>query len=184
MNWSTQKDKTKKSRLSVVEMTLFAVLGALMFCSKLFMEFLPNIHLLGMFTMVFTLVFRKKALVPIYIFVLMTGVYGGFSAWWMPHLYLWTILWGVTMLLPKDLNPKIAVVVYPVICGLHGFLYGVLYAPAQAILFGLNFKQMIAWVISGVPFDLIHGFSNLVSGLLVLPLSILLKKWSKNIARI
>lgn len=185
MNWSTPKNKSgRKSSLSVLEMTLFGVLGGLMFCSKLFMDFLPNIHLLGMFTMVFALVFRKKALVPIYVFVMLTGVYGGFSLWWVPHLYLWVILWGVTMLLPPNLSPKWATVVYPVICGAFGFLYGTLYAPAQAILFGLNWKQMIAWIITGLPFDAIHGVSNLIAGLLVLPLSVLLRKLAKNIAKI
>ena len=43
-------------------MVLFAMFAALMFCSKIIMEALPNIHLLGMLTMLMTVVFRKKAL--------------------------------------------------------------------------------------------------------------------------
>ena len=50
--------------ITLYELVLFPILGVLMFVSKLFMEFLPNIHLLGMFIMVFTLVFRWKALIP------------------------------------------------------------------------------------------------------------------------
>ncbi|MBQ4613031.1 MAG: hypothetical protein IJB26_05775 [Clostridia bacterium] len=152
------------------------MLGALMFCSKILMEFLPNIHLLGMFTMVFTLVFRQKALIPIYVYVLMNGLYAGFNLWWVPYLYIWTILWGVTMLLPKAMPTKIACVVYPVVCCLHGLLYGTLYAPAQALMFGLDLRQTIAWIIAGLPWDAVHGVGNLVAGLLILPLTALLRK--------
>jgi energy-coupling factor transport system substrate-specific component len=147
------------------------MLGALMFCSKLIMEAIPNIHLLGMLTMVFTLVFRKKALFPIYIFVLLTGLYAGFSLWWIPHLYLWTVLWGAAMLLPRNLSPKIAPIVYMLLNAAHGFLYGVLYAPTQALLFGLDLQGMIAWIIAGLPFDLIHGISNFAFGALVVPVT-------------
>jgi len=152
------------------------MLGTLMFCSKLITEFLPNVHLLGMFTVVFTVVFRAKALVPIYVFVLLTGVYAGFAAWWVPYIYLWAVLWGMAMLIPHNLQPKWGYIVYPAVCGLHGFLYGTLYAPSQAIMFGLDVNQTIAWIITGMPWDLAHGISNIVVGTLAIPLIPLLKK--------
>ena len=152
------------------------MLGTLMFCSKLIMEILPNIHLLGMFTMVYTIVFRKKALFPIYIYVMLNGLYAGFNLWWVPYLYIWTILWAITMLLPKNMPKKFACIVYPLVCGLHGLAFGILYAPAQAWMFGLNFEQMITWVLAGSPFDIVHCVGNLIAGTLVLPLSALMKK--------
>ena len=157
-------------------MVLFSMLGALMFCSKIIMEALPNIHLLGMFTITFTVVFRKKALIPIYIYVLLNGLFTGFSAWWVPYLYIWTLLWALTMLLPRRMPTPVAAVVYPLLCGLHGFAYGTLYAPAQALMVGMNLQQTLAWIVSGLPFDLIHGLGNLAAGLLVLPLSRLLQR--------
>jgi len=41
-------------RLTTRELTVFAMLGALMYASKIVMEFAPNIHLLGVFTIAFT----------------------------------------------------------------------------------------------------------------------------------
>lgn len=152
------------------------MLGTLMFCSKIIMEVLPNIHLLGMLTMVYTIVFRKKALLPIYVYVMINGLFAGFAVWWVPYLYIWTILWGVTMLLPRNMPKKIAVIVYPVICGLHGLAFGTLYAPVQALLFGFNFEQTIAWIAAGFPWDVIHCIGNVVAGLLIVPFSELLKK--------
>lgn len=164
-------------------MVVFAMLGTLMFCSKIIMELLPNIHLLGMFTMVFTIVFRKKALVPIYVYVLLNGLYSGFNMWWIPYLYIWTILWGVTMLLPKNMSKKVACVVYPIVCGLHGLAFGILYAPSQALLFGLNFEQTIAWIVAGLPWDMLQGIGNFCTGTLIFTLANLLKKITLNYPR-
>ncbi len=160
-------------------MIIFSMLGAIMFCSKLLMDALPNIHLIGALTITYTLVYRKKALYPIYIFAILTGLYGGFGLWWVPYLYIWTILWGVTMLLPKSINEKWRAVIYPVICSLHGFAYGILYAPAEALMFGLDFQGMIAWIVAGATFDILHGLGNLVAGLLILPLTRLLMRLEK-----
>ncbi len=159
-------------KLTIREMTLFGMLGGVMYCSKVLMEFLPNVHLLGAFTIAFTLVYRKKALYPIYVYVMLNGLFAGFNMWWMPYLYIWTILWGITMLLPKR-TPK---VIYVLLCGAHGFLFGVLYAPAQAIMFGLDLQGTIAWVMAGLPFDCVHGAANLCAGLLIVPIEKLLKQ--------
>ena len=131
-------------KLKTREVAIFGMLGALMYASKVFMELLPNVHLLGVFTISFTLVYRKKALYPIYTYILLNGLFAGFATWWIPYLYLWTILWGVTMLLPQKIPKKIQPIVYMIVNACHGFLFGTLYAPAQAILFGLSFKGMIA----------------------------------------
>ena len=162
--------------MTVQEVVIFAMLGTLMFCSKVLMEFLPNIHLLGMLTMVYTLVFRKKALIPIYIYVVLNGLFAGFSLWWFPYLYLWTILWGLTMLLPRRMPRKAAGLVYPLVCGLHGLAFGTLYAPANALMFGFDFPQTIAWIIAGLPWDVVHAAGNVCAGLLILPLSLALQK--------
>ncbi len=165
------------------QLTIFALLGAVMFCSKVLMEWAPNIHLLGMLTMAYTLTYRKKALIPIYVYVLLQGAFAGFALWWIPYTYIWTILWGITMILPKNMPAKIAVPVYMGVCALHGLCFGTLYAPAQAIMYGLSWKGMIAWIVAGLPFDAIHAAGNLVVGALILPLSRTLTKLEKTGAR-
>ena len=163
-------------KLTIREMAIFSMLGALMYVSKVIMEWAPNIHLLGVFTIAFTVVYRAKALYPIYIYVLLNGMFASFGTWWIPYLYIWAVLWGITMLLPKKMPKPVAVVVYSVVNALHGYGFGILYAPAQALLFGLSFKGMIAWIVAGFPFDLIHGTSNLVCGLLIVPIILILRR--------
>lgn len=171
--------KRKKPLLSIQEMTVFAMLGALMYCSKVVMEWAPNIHLLGMFTMLFTICYRAKALIPIYVYVMLNGVFAGFAMWWLPYLYIWTVLWGVTMFLPKKLSPKLAWI-YPIVCGLHGLAFGTLYAPAQALMFHLNFEQTLTWIAAGIKFDCVHAAGNFAAGFLVYPLAKLLRKLDPN----
>lgn len=146
------------------------MLGALMYASKVMLEFLPNIHLIGVFIVATTVVYRKKALYPLYIYVFLTGLFAGFSVWWLPYLYVWTVLWGFVMLLPKQMPPKLRPFIYMAVCALHGFLFGTIYAPAQALLFGLSFRGMLAWIAAGLPWDCIHGVSNFFCGILITPL--------------
>ena len=167
-------------KLTIREMAIFSMLGALMYVSKVIMEWAPNIHLLGVFTVAYTVVYRAKALYPIYIYVLLNGIFAGFATWWIPYLYIWAVLWGITMLLPKKMPKPVAVVVYSVVNALHGYGFGILYAPAQALLFGLSFKGMLAWIVAGFPFDVIHGTSNFICGLLIVPIVLVLKQLERN----
>ena len=152
-----------------------------MYASKLIMEFAPNVHLLGVFTIAFTVVYRKKALYPIYTYVLLNGMFSGFATWWIPYLYLWTVLWGVVMLLPRNMSNKMQTIVYMIVCAAHGFLFGTLYATAQAILYGLDFKGMIAWIVAGLPWDFVHGVSNFFCGILIMPIISVLRMAQKNV---
>lgn len=169
-------------KLTVREMAVFGMLGAVMYASKFLMELAPNIHLLGVFTIAFTVVYRKKALYPIYIYVILNGIFCGFAAWWVPYLYVWTVLWGVVMLLPEPLPKKLRPFVYMTVCAAHGFLFGTLYAPAQAVLFGMSFQGMVSWIIAGLPFDLIHGVSNFFCGILIVPVISALRLAERSMA--
>ena len=166
------------------QLIVFAMLGTIMFVSKIVLEFLPNVHLLGALTMTYTIVYRHKALIPIYVYVFLNGLYAGFGLWWVPYLYIWAILWGITMLLPKNMPAKVATPVYMVICALHGLAFGTLYAPFQALAFGFSGEQTLAWIVAGFPWDVIHAIGNLVAGVLIYPLAKVLKKLEQRYSHI
>lgn len=167
-------------KLTIREIAVFGMLGAVMYASKMLMELLPNVHLLGVFVVAFTVVYRQKALYPLYTYVFLNGIFSGFATWWLPYLYVWAVLWGMVMLLPKKMPRKAEPLVYMAVCAAHGFLFGTLYAPAQAILFGLSFQGMVAWIIAGLPWDFIHGVSNFFCGILIMPLIYALRLAERN----
>ena len=169
-------------RLNVKEIVLFSMFGALMFASKILMAWIPNVHILGPIIITLTIVYRQKALYPIYLYVFADGLFGGFALWWYPYLYIWAVLWGITMLLPRRMPLWLAPIVYMIVCALHGFSFGALYAPVQALMFGFDFKTTIAWIIAGFPFDLIHGISNFAFGTLIIPLVTIIKKTDRHFA--
>ena len=85
------------------------------------------------------------------------------------------------MLLPKKMPGKLKPIVYMLVCAAHGFGYGTLYAPAQAIMYGMDFEAMVAWIVAGLPWDCIHGVSNFFCGMLIMPIVIILTKLENNV---
>lgn len=166
-----------EGRLDLRHLLIFAMLGTIIFVSKQVLEFLPNVELVSTLIMVCTLVYRRQALIPIYLFVFLEGLLAGFGLWWYPYLYLWLILWAWTMILPKRMKPGWQVPVYAWTCALFGLAYGTLYAPFQSAVFlGWDLKKTLAWIVAGLPWDLTHALGNLALGLLIVPLTTLLRR--------
>jgi len=145
------------------------------------MQFILNVHLLGLFIAAITLTYRTRALIPVYLYIMLDGIFAGFAFWWLPYIYIWLPLWLMFMAAGKIAEkfkiPKIAQVpLYMVLCGLHGLFFGVMYAPAWAFYMGLSFEATVAWIIAGLPADIIHCISNIAVGTLIVPLSELLRK--------
>lgn len=160
-----------KTRLLLFRIALSASFGTLMFLSDIMMDALANFHLLAMFIVTFTVVYRVWALLPIYVYVLFNGLFYGFTATWVPYLYIWTVLWALAMLIPRRIHPAVAAVVYIAVCGLHGISFGILYAPVQVLLFfDGDWSMLPTWIAFGFPYDVLHCIGNLCAGTLVLPL--------------
>ena len=171
--------RRKHTGLTIREIAIFAMLGALMAVSDLAMNILPNVHLVGVLTMVYTLAYRAKALFPIGVYLFLIGVFEGFGLWWLAYLYIWPILWGITMLLPRRMPRKVAPFVYTLVCGLHGFAFGFLWIPAQMLLLSFSFKQALIWWSAGfLTADVPNGIGNLVGSVLIVPLVTVIRKLS------
>ncbi len=163
-------------KLKIYEIALFGMLGSLMFATKKLMELLPNIHLLAAFIIAVAFVFRLKALFPLYTYVLLDGLFSGFAIWWTPYVYIWLPLLFAVLVIPKNLSKKWLIPILIGLGALHGLSYGLLYAPFQALAFGLSFDGAVAWWIAGLPFDFLHFLGNIFSGLLIFPMILALKK--------
>ena len=169
-------------KLKIREIAIFAMLGAVMFVSKVIMEGLPNIHLLGTFIVAFTLTYRAKAVFPIFAYVFANGLWEGFNLFgWLPETYIWFILWGVVMLLPQNMPARIAPVVYMFVSALHGLLFDVFYAPAYVLFLGYEWNDLGLILLSGLPFNILQAVGNFALGILIVPLVTLLRKLEKNL---
>ena len=172
---------TRSVRIPVRDITIFAALSAIMLVSRIMMQWIHGVHLLGLFIASMTLVYRVRALIPIYVYIMLDGLFTGFAFWWVPYLYIWLPIWSMFMIVGKlNLPRKIQIPLYMVLCGLQGLLFGAMYAPAWALFAGLTFEATIAWIIAGLGFDIIHAIAQVAAGILIIPLSELLRKLDKS----
>ena len=86
-------------------MVLFSLLGTVMYAAKMAMAGLPNIEPVSLLVIVYTLVFGRKALLPIYIYVAVELVTWGFGLWNICYLYVWLVLFAVTTALRRMDSP-------------------------------------------------------------------------------
>ena len=174
--------RSKKALLTVFDIVIFGMLGALMMVSDLLMNIIPNVHLVGVMIVVLSVVYRWKARFPIYVYVVLIGFAEGFGMWWLPYLYVWTVLWGIVMLLPRKMPRWLAPILYTLVCGLHGFAFGFLWIPSQMLLMSFSFEQALVWWKFGFfTADIPHGIGNLVGSVLIVPMVTLIRKLDKRV---
>lgn len=152
-------------KLTVKELVLIALLSALLVVFQVGLSFLPNIEVVSLLIILYTLFFKKKTLYIIYIFALLQGLIYGFGIWWIMYLYVWTILWGITMFFKKEKSP----VIWAFISGFFGLFFGTLCSVPYFITGGVHMG--LSWIIAGLQMDIIHGIGNfLVTLVLFQPL--------------
>lgn len=161
------------------EIALFGMLGALTFGGKFIMSGLPNIEPVSLFILVFTVVLGLKALFPIGIYVALEILVYGIQLWNINYLYIWAILALVAYAMRRVKEPLI----WAVVSGLFGLLFGLLCAPVYLFTGGLHFA--FSWWLSGIPFDLLHCAGNFILALLLFdPLRKLLARLYHQLIRI
>ena len=154
-----------KPKLTVSEVTLYAVLGSLTFGAKLVMMWLPNIEPVSLFVMLFAVTFGYKAIYPIYVYVFLEIIVYGFNLWSINYLYVWVALAFAAWCFRGMTHP----LGWAVLSGIFGLLFGALCAPVYLFVGGVH--AAVAWWVSGIPYDMVHCVSNFVIALvLFLPL--------------
>lgn len=166
-------------KLTVRELTLFALLGALTFGAKFVMSGLPNIEPVSLMVMLFVVVFGKKALYPIYLYVMMEILIFGIQLWNINYLYIWLVLAAAAWLLRKMTHP----LGWALLSGVFGLLFGLLCTPVYLFTGGIGFA--VSWWLSGIPYDLTHCVGNFVIALvLFVPLRKVLENlYQKHVVR-
>ena len=150
-----------KSKLTLAQIALFGMLGALTFGAKVAMSGLPNIEPVSLMVMLFAVVFGWKALYPIYLYVLLEILLYGINLWNINYLYVWLVLALGAMAIRKLQNP----LWWALLSGLFGLAFGFLCCPVYAYLGGWNYA--FRWWMTGAAFDVTHAVGNFVIALIL-----------------
>ena len=153
------------SRLSLRELILLGLLGAVLVLAQVALMFLPNIELVSLLLIVYTRVFGRRAFYPLAVFILLEGALYGFGLWWVSYLYVWPLLVGITLPLRKNQSALL----WAILSGGFGLLFGALCSIPY--LFAGGPAAAISYWVAGIPFDLLHCAGNAAAALLCGPLT-------------
>lgn len=167
-----------KNKLTVGEICLFGILGAMTFAAKYVMSGLPNIEPVSLLVMLFAVTFGVKAVFPIYLYVLLEILFFGLGLWNINYLYVWAVLAIAAGLLRNMTHP----LAWAMLSGVFGLLFGALCGIVDIFIGGWEYA-VTKWI-SGIPFDMAHCAGNFVIALLLfVPLRTLLNKLYARMAR-
>lgn len=167
-----------KRKITIGQVALYGMLGALTFAAKVALSGLPNIEPVSLFVMLFAVVLGRRCLYPIFLYVTMEILFYGIQLWNINYLYIWALLALAAYLFRRQSSPW----VFAILSGAFGLFFGLLCAPVYLFVGGPGYA--ISWWLSGIPFDILHCAGNFVMALLLfVPLRKLLEKLTRSMQR-
>lgn len=143
--------------MSVRKMTRIALLSAILYVSKVALEFLPNVELVSLLVILYTLVFGRDAFLIVTVFNFFELIQWGFGTWWVSYLYVWPLLCLITLLLKKLIKEEF--IIWSIVSGVFGLIFGSLFA---IVYLFVDPAYALAYWINGLPWDVWHAVCNFV----------------------
>lgn len=160
-----------RAKLTVREIALMGVMTALLEAAVHIMAPLPNVEPVTLLVILYTLFLGKKVIYILAAYILFEGCWYGFNIWWISYLYIWPLLAFLTYLFRKEQS----VWFWSILAGIFGLLFGSLCSIPYFFIGGS--AAGFAWLVAGIPFDVIHCAANFVLCMvLFVPLNRILKQ--------
>ena len=170
-------------KISIKDITIIAMMVAIIEVCKLTLSFLPNIELTTFWLIIFTLYFGRKIICVVPVFLVIEGAIYGMQIWWIMYLFVWPLLVIVCYMFKKCKS----VWFWSIFSGTFGLFFGALcaipYIIVAAFSSGLEtgINLGIAWWIAGIPWDLTHCIGNFIFMLVLYkPITHILVKYKLN----
>lgn len=162
------------------DIVLIGILSATITAGKLALSFVPNIEIVTLLFIVYTIVFgHKKTLFVALIFSTTEIFIYGFNTWLLVYYFIWPLLILLTEVMKRRLKSEYG---YAALGALFGYTFGFFAAVVESFFYGIAYGW--TYWIRGLLFDLIHGTSNFIIILILLnPLKNLLFKLKRGYYR-
>lgn len=159
------------SKLSIKDVTLIGIMTATLIAGKMALSFLPNIEIVSLLIIVFTLTYGSRVFYSIIVFICIEMFMWGMGLWTLNYLYIWPLLAIITYLFRK----QDSVWFWSIVSGIFGLGFGALCSILYLFIGGV--RTAFAWWIAGIPWDVVHCIGNFVLALVLYnPLMTVLKK--------
>jgi len=143
--------------MNVRKMTRIALLTAILYVAKLVLDFLPNVELVSLLVIIYTLVFGKEAFLIVTVFNLFQFIQWGFGTWLVSYFYVWPLLCMLTLLCKKIFKEEF--ILWSVFSGGFGLIFGSLFA---LLYLFVDPAYALSYWIAGLPWDVCHAAANFV----------------------
>lgn len=148
-------------KIGIRQLTLFAMLGAMMFAGKLVMAAIPNVEPVSLLVMLLAVCFGWSGLYAVAVYVLLEILVFGFQLWSISYLYVWLLLFVAAYILRRMKHP----LEWALLSAAFGIGFGAFCAIPYWIVGG--WAAAVSWWVAGIPWDLVHGVGNFVIALLL-----------------
>lgn len=143
--------------MSVQKLTRIALLSAILYVSKLALDFLPNVELVSLLVILYTLVFGKETFMIVTVFNLFQMIQWGIGTWTVSYCYVWPFLCLITLLLKKLIKEEF--VIWSMVSGVFGLIFGSLFA---VLYLFIDPAYALSYWVAGLPWDVWHAVWNFI----------------------
>ena len=159
------------------DVVLIGILSASITAGKLALSFIPNIEIVTLLFIVYTIVFgHKRTLLVSVVFVTTEIFLYGFATWLLGYYIIWPLLILITEVISRRFQSEYA---YAILGAVFGYAFGLFFAVVESFFYGIAYGW--AYWLRGLLFDLVHGTSNFVIILMLFnPLIKLLGKLKRS----
>lgn len=145
-----------EAKISIKEISVLSLMGALMFVLQVAMSGIPNVHVTAVLIIITAVFWGWKCLYSVAVFIMLEGLVWGFGMWWFCYWYLWPVLAIPAVLLRKTDSALF----WAVIAAVHGLIFGALCSIPYLFIGG--WQMAVSYWVAGIPFDFAHCAGNFV----------------------
>ncbi|HCK89026.1 MAG TPA: hypothetical protein DHW39_09495 [Erysipelotrichaceae bacterium] len=143
--------------LSVRKLVFIAVMTAVLEAAKWALNSIANVELVTLLLIVYTIYFGlSMTMICAFLFAGIECLWWGISIWTVTYFYVWPLLVLLAHMMRRQMDRFKAAV----LSCIFGLVFGALCALVTLVMSG--WSAAFAWWIAGIPYDLVHGVSNLI----------------------
>ena len=139
---------------SIIDIAELGMMTALLEAGKHALDFLPNVELVTLLLIIFTLHFGLRTIAATFAFTAIETAFFGFQTWVIMYLYMWPALVLIVWLNRR----KTSVWFFSILSGLYGLFFGAFCSIPYLFIGGIN--MAFTWWVAGIPYDIIHCIAN------------------------
>lgn len=148
------ENKTDVRKYKTRDLAELGMMVAALEAGKLALSSLPNVEIVTFLIIMFASVYGLKSVIAVLVFVGVECLIWPVNLWTIMYLYIWPLL----AVLANLCRRQGSVWFWSIFSALYGFCFGALCAVVYLFTSGIHTAAV--WWIAGIPFDLVHGFSN------------------------